>query len=143
MAWLQARDKRVTVHYGRLEERREQNALARELRSYLGGLHVKIDTAVYQHLLALAKLHETSTFMVEKAVDVMLAVDMVRMGDRNEYDVAYLLASDGDYTPAAEALKEMGKKLFAASVQPGAELAKAVYMFIPLQKDWLSDCFGE
>ena len=81
--------------------------------------------------------------MVEKAVDVALAVDMVRMADRNEYDVAYLLAADGDYTPAVEAVMGGGKKVFAAALEPGAELAKVVYRFIPLKKDWLTDCYGQ
>jgi uncharacterized LabA/DUF88 family protein len=48
---------------------------------------------------------------------------MVRMADRNEYDVAYLLAADGDYTPAVEAVMGAGKKVFAASLEPGAQLA--------------------
>jgi uncharacterized LabA/DUF88 family protein len=91
----------------------------------------------------MAKQHETTTFRVEKAVDVMLAVDMVRMADKGDYDVAYLLAADGDYTPAARAVKEAGKKLFAAALRPGAELAKEVYKFIPLQRDWFTGCFGE
>lgn len=81
--------------------------------------------------------------MVEKAVDVMLAVDMVRMADRNDYDVAYLLAADGDYTPAAEAVRGAAKKVFAASIRRAAELARAVYRFIPLERAWFGDCFGE
>ena len=143
MAWTCARDNRITVHYGRLEERTEENEFARELRKYLAALPVRIDSAVYRDLVAMATKHATSRFMVEKAVDVMLAVDLVRMADRNEYDVAYLLAADGDYTPAARAVTEAGKKVFAASIRPGAELARAVYKFIPLERTWFADCFGQ
>jgi uncharacterized LabA/DUF88 family protein len=81
--------------------------------------------------------------MVEKAVDVGLAVDLVIMAQRNEYDVAYILAADGDYTPAARAAQSMGKRVFAAAIEPGAQLAAAVYKFLPLKKEWLTDCYGE
>ncbi len=143
MAWLCARDSRISVHYGRLEERPVRNELAKQLKHYLGSLPTRIDTAVYQDLIALAQRHETAKVVVEKAVDVMLAVDLVRMAVQDDYDVAYILSADGDYTPAAKAAKEAGKKVFAASINPGAELAKEVYRSIPLKRDWFNDCFGE
>jgi len=52
--------------------------------------------------LALANRHAKTQVMVEKAVDVMLAVDLVVMAERDEYDAAYILSADGDYTPARE-----------------------------------------
>lgn len=107
------------------------NEFAQEIKRYLANLTVKIDPAVYKHLVACVTKHEHATVTVEKGVDVMLAVDMVRMADRNEYDVAYLLAADGDYTPAAKAVMEAGKKVFAAAIEPGAQLAKVVYKYIP------------
>ena len=144
MAWTCARDKRVSVHYGRLEERPEQNKLAGELQRYLGHHSVRIDPTVYRDLFALARRYAKSTVVVEKAVDVKIAVDLIQMAIRDEYDVAYLLSADGDYTPATEAVKVVpGKKVFAASLRPGAELARAVYRFIPLKRDWFADCFGE
>ena len=53
--------------------------------------------------------------MVEKAVDVMLAVDLVAMAIRNEYEAAYVLSADGDYTPAVEIARSLGKKVYAAA----------------------------
>lgn len=79
---------------------------------------------------------------VEKAVDVMLAVDMVAMALRDEYDVAYLLAADGDYTHAAQTVATMGKQVIAAAPRAGAELAKAVHSYLRLRRDWFVDCFG-
>ena len=32
----------------------------------------------------------------------MIATDMISMAYDNEYDVAYLLSADGDYTPAVK-----------------------------------------
>ena len=143
MAWLTARDKRISIHYGRLEERPVVNEFAREVKRYLGSLTVRIDPAVFKHLIARAAHHEHTNVMVEKAVDVMLAVDLVRMADRNEYDVAYLLASEGDYTPAVQTAMAAGKRVFAAAIEPGAQLAKVVYKYLPLKREWFADCFGE
>jgi len=143
MAWLGARDPRISIHYGRLEQRPARNDAAAELKRYLAELKVRIDPAVYKDLLSLAVRHAVMSVTVEKAVDVMLAVDMVRMAERNEYDTAYLLSADGDFTPAVKAVAEAGKKMFAASATPGAQLAQAVYKFIPLQRSWFDDCFGE
>lgn len=141
-AWLKSLDQRISVRFGRLEPRPVENEFAREMLSYLGNLPVRIDTNVYKHLIAAAKRNECTTVMVEKAVDVMLAVDMVRMADRNDYDVAYLLAADGDYTPAVAAATDAGKKVFAVSINAGAALAAVAYKYIRLQRDWFTDCFG-
>jgi hypothetical protein len=49
----------------------------------------------------------------------------------------------GDYTPAVEAAMSAGKNVFAAAIEPGAQLAKVVYKYLPLNRDWFADCFGE
>jgi uncharacterized LabA/DUF88 family protein len=141
MSWLESRDKRISIHYGRLETHTAENDFAKEVKTYLANLKVRIDPAVYKHLVTEANRHQTSSAVVEKAVDVALAVDLVRMADRNEYDVAYLLAADGDYTPAVKAVMGTGRKVFAAALEPGAQLAAVVYKFIPPKRDWLTDCF--
>lgn len=46
---------------------------------------------------------------VEKGVDVQLAVDMVRLAVADTYDVAILISADGDFAPAVEAVKQLGK----------------------------------
>ncbi len=142
-SWLAARDARMSIHFGRLETHTTENTFAKEIKGYLATLSVRIDPGVYRHLVAAANRHQTSAVVVEKAVDVALAVDMVRMADNGEYDVAYLLAADGDYTPAVKAVMSTGRKVFAVSLQPGAQLAAVVYKFIPLRPDWLTDCFHE
>jgi uncharacterized LabA/DUF88 family protein len=51
---------------------------------------------------------------VEKLTDVNIAVDMVMMALRDEYDTAILISGDGDLVPAINAVKELsgqdGKK---------------------------------
>jgi uncharacterized LabA/DUF88 family protein len=141
-SWLASRDNRISIHFGRLEAHAAENEFAVEVKRYLATLKTRIDPVVFKHLVALANKNSTATVFVEKAVDVALAVDMVRMADHNEFDCAYLLAADGDYTPAVVAVMSIPKKVFAVALEPGAELAKVVHKFIPLHKDWLTDCFG-
>lgn len=140
---LRASDRRISCHLGRLEPRTAKSIAAEELLRYLNSMPVRIDVRVYKDLLEIANRHRQATVIVEKAVDVMLAVDLVIMAERNEYDAAYLLSADGDYTHAVAAVRAMGKKVYAASPSQGAQLARAVNTFIPLKRDWFGDCFGE
>jgi uncharacterized LabA/DUF88 family protein len=141
LASLESTDRRISVHLGRIEPRTASNDAAKELREYLGKLAIKIDTSVFAELNAIAKRHSQTTIFVEKAVDVYLAVDLVSLAISDAYDAAYLLTADGDYTPAVEAVRKLGKKVYAACPLSGAQLAKAVNSFIHLQRDWFDDCY--
>ena len=134
-------DQRISTHMGRLEPRRRVNQAARELRSYLSNLPRSIDFRIFQDLMRLAKSHQNITVTVEKAVDVMLAVDLVVMAERNGFDAAYLLSADGDYTPAVKHVRSLGKRVYAVSASKGAQLASAVNSFIRLSADWFDDCY--
>jgi len=140
-AKLTGADDRVTLHTGRLETRPVKNKCAEEILEYLGGLQTRIDRTVHHRLLEIAKQHRRGTVMVEKAVDVMIAVDMVVMAERDKYDTAYLLSADGDFTPVAKAVRAHGKKIFAVCPSRGAQLAAAVDAFIPIDAAWFIDCF--
>ena len=131
----------ITTHLGRLERRRRVNKATQELRSYLANLNTRIDFKIFQDLMKLAKEHQDTTVMVEKAVDVMLAVDLVVMAERDEFDAAYLLSADGDYTPAVEHVRALGKRVYAVSAAKGAKLASAVDSFIRLPAGWFNDCW--
>jgi len=132
---------RISSHLGRLERRKEHNEAAKELLQYLAGLNVRLDTSVYRDLVALGRRHRQVQVLVEKAVDVMMAVDVVMMAQRNEFDAAYLLTADGDFTPAAQAVKELGKKVYAASPLQGAQLRSACDSFIRLPPTWFNGCY--
>ena len=105
------------------------------------GLTPRIDFRVFQDLMRLAKRHQNTSGMVEKAVDVMLAVDLVVMAEHDGYDAAYLLSADGDYTPAVKHVRSLGKQVYAVSASTGAQLASAVNSFIRLSADWFDDCY--
>ena len=139
---LSATDERITFHLGRLEQRPVDDPAANELRRYLANLSTRIHRQVYQDLNRIARDHQNATALVEKAVDVMLAVDMVVMAERNEFDAAYLLSADGDFTPAVKAVREHGQKVYAVSPAAGAELGAVVNSFIRLPRDWFDDCYS-
>ena len=141
LAGLESTDTRISFHLGRIESRKSDNLAAKELQRYLGALTTKIDPTVFAELNEIAKRHHDAKVFVEKAVDVFLAVDLVTMAARNDYDCAYILSADGDFTPAIEFVRSLGKKVFAASPLVGAQIAKAVNSFIPLRKPWFSDCY--
>lgn len=141
LAGLAATDAKISAHLGRLERRTVDSAAARELHHYLANLTTRIDTRVYHDLMRIAGAHRNAAVWVEKAVDVMLAVDMVVMAERNEYDAAYLLSADGDFTPAVTAVRSHGKKVYAVSPSHGAQLAGVVNAFIHPKRGWFDDCY--
>jgi uncharacterized LabA/DUF88 family protein len=133
VASLQSTDARISVHFGRLEQRVQENDAATELQRYLAKLPGRIDAAMYRDLDDIVRKHRNIQVMVEKAVDVMLAVDLVVMAERDLFDAAYLLSADGDFTPAVEAVRKHGKKVYVVSPSSGAQLARVANSFIKLK----------
>lgn len=83
------------------------------------------------------------TVHIEKGVDVYLAIDMLTGAYKNLYDTAILVAGDGDYAMAIEAVKDVANK-HVEVVYPTTKcyhLRKASDKFILLTKDLLKDCF--
>ena len=132
---------RVSTHLGRLERRTTHSDAAEELLRYLADLRVRIDPQVYRDLVDLGRRHRSTDILVEKAVDVMLAVDLVVMAERDEYDTAYLLSADGDFTPAVQAAKATGKRVFAVSPSSGAKLRAVCDAVIRMPRSWFDDCY--
>ena len=128
------------VFRGRVEKNwmaPERNPVIQELREVIADSQAALPSDFVEKLNALC-LRRTP-YYVEKQVDVRIAVDLVGMAHRNEYDVAYLLSADGDFVPAVEEAKRFGKRVFAVSAQQGRQLAKAVDAFIPLPLEWFLD----
>ncbi len=138
---LRKTDERITVHFGRLEPHSVENPCAEELLKYLNTRRVRIDQRVFHDLLSMARRHRETEVFVEKAVDVMIAVDLVLMAERDEFDVAYLLSADGDYTPAVEAVQARDKKVFGVSAQYGHKLACCCNSFMHVPAGWFNDCY--
>lgn len=142
IAALQATDRRISCHFGRLELRSMSSECAEDLLQYLNSMPVRIDTTVYKELLQLAHSHRKAKVFVEKAVDVMMACDVVSLAEQDIYDAAYMLTADGDFTPAAEIARRLGKKVYAASPSSGARLAAATNAFIKVDRQWFEDCYN-
>ena len=127
----------VAVTLGRIERKfvpPDKNPAIARLKALLAASAKQMDLPLLAEMQALCQTKFPQ--YTEKRVDVSIAVDMVTKAHTDEYDVAYLLSADGDFVPAVNAVKNLGKRVFAASPAPGRELAKAVDVFIPLRTEW-------
>lgn len=72
--------------------------------------------------------------MVEKGVDVKLAVDMVASAHKDLYDLAILVSGDGDFADAVQTVKDMGKHVAVALTRNAKlfHLKEICDYFIPL-----------
>lgn len=73
--------------------------------------------------------------MVEKSVDVRLAVDMVAAGLRDRYDVAVLVSGDADFVEAVQVVKDCGKHVelaFPRAGKPAKQLLDVCDRFVEL-----------
>lgn len=122
-----------------------RNNVSRRLEAWLNDLSaqdIRLPHDVYKALQQFRPAG-SGTVWTEKAVDVMVAVDMLSMAYQDDYDVAYLLSADGDYTPVVGAVRNMRKKVFAASPLYGSALADQVNAFIPLKRDFFTGLWRE
>ena len=135
---------RVNYFKGRLEHRTAKK-LAKRLSRWLKSLPKRDDITIPQNVAdELRSIIEKHTgHYEEKAVDVMIAVDMVSMAHQNKYDVAYLISADGDYTPAVSEVRKIGKRVFVASPRKGHEISEVAEYFIKLHPDFFDDCWKE
>jgi hypothetical protein len=60
------------------------------------------------------KVFKKSKNRRSKAVDITLATDMLSHAHRDNYDVAFLFAGDGDYVPLVEEVQRLGKVVYVA-----------------------------
>jgi uncharacterized LabA/DUF88 family protein len=141
LAALCGQDPRISVHLGRIEPRPVVNEAAMELKRYLSSLRIRIAPAVYRDLMRIAEAHDRSVVMVEKAVDVQIAVDIVTLAERDAYDTAFLLSADGDLTPAVAAARENGRRVVVASPARSAQLASAADLYLQLRRAWFTRLF--
>ena len=140
---LEQDDSRISVHLGRLEERQVDNPLADELLQWVKVNGSGLDDPSRAGLTVLVEKHRKMMTLKEKAVDVQLAIDMYRLAIQDEYDAAYLLSADGDFTPPVEAVRALEKKVYGVTVKPMGSFAltKCCNAYIPLEGEWFSDLY--
>lgn len=115
--------------------------ISRRLGAWLDTLRARrtrLPPDVYKAIQELQQAR-SGVIWTEKAVDVMIATDMISMAHRDDYDVAYLLSADGDFTPVVDEVRKAGRKVFAASSLRSEMLAGRVDAFIPLKRDFFTD----
>ncbi len=108
---------------------------------YLAELRVRIDPGVFNDLVSIGRAQRQVRVFIEKAVDVQIAVHMVRLAYVSGFDRAYLLSADGDFTPAVEAVQALGAKVHSVSASPGHRLEGAVDAHVRVDRSWFADCY--
>ncbi|MDD9854920.1 MAG: NYN domain-containing protein, partial [Gammaproteobacteria bacterium] len=132
----------VHVSLGRIEKIEippKRNPLVADLQRILSRSGARMPEDVRRELAHICR-KRIPTY-TEKQVDVRIAVDLVSMAQRDEYDAAYLLSADGDFVPAVNEVKLLGKRIFAVSASPGQRLKDAADSFIRLDRDWFAGCY--
>lgn len=59
----------------------------------------------------LGRLERRDNTLIEKGVDVKLAVDLVLSAYERDYDIAILVSNDADFVPAIIAAQKLGKRI--------------------------------
>ena len=134
---------RIQHYFGRLEKRRVHDSVSKHIKKWLNNLPGRDNISVNDNAIVELRqiIDHQKTWLVEKAVDVMIATDMVSMAYEDKYDVAYLLSADSDFTPAIEKVRESGRKVFVASADPANQLSKVATGHIPLNEGFLDGCW--
>lgn len=98
----------------------------------------QLDDSYRAGLTALSEKHRNVFTLKEKAVDVQMAIDIYRLAVRNDYDAAYLLSADGDFTPPIVAVRSLGKKVYGCTAKPmySYALKKCCNAYIQLEREW-------
>ncbi|MEK6899143.1 MAG: NYN domain-containing protein [Nanoarchaeota archaeon] len=79
-----------------------------------------------------------------KEDDIRLAVDMVKLAYNDAYDTAVLVSSDGDFVPAIQAVKEIGKNVenIGFENRVSYHLQKESDKFVRLKKEIVESFFN-
>jgi len=102
-----------------------------------------VDAAARQQIETILASPLPQHTYVEKGVDVQLAVDMVKLAVANTYDVAILISADGDFAPAVEFVKQLGKHVELGRVKdcPCDRLREVCDVEVTIDADMLRDCW--
>ncbi len=90
-----------------------------------------------------AACKKTTRFMIQKGVDVLLAVDMIAKAMKDEYDHGYLVSADADFVPLVEYLRfVLKKKVFCVSPKGSqyGKLSNACDASIPISQEFVDAC---
>ena len=113
-----------------------QNIRSDEQERFLNSLY---DTPYMEVRLGIVK--QRGQAMVEKGVDVMIAIDLLKFAYEDLYDTAILVSGDGDFYPAIQAVKDLGKHVeiagFDTNISP--ESSKISDLVIKFNKSYFNN----
>ena len=114
------RDVKRTYYYNIRQDPTYNPAATAEQDKFMATL---FDTPYYEVKLGVHRRQGDT--MVEKGVDVMMSVDIVVGAFRDLYDTAIIVSGDGDFYPAMQAAKDLGKHTevvaFESNLSPEAK----------------------
>lgn len=129
------RDLRRVYYYNIRQEAFEDRSNATDQDKFLSSLY---DTPHLEVKLGIWK--QRGATMVEKGVDVMLAVDLVTRAYKDNYDTAIIVSGDADFYPALQAAKDVGKQVEVAAFDTNisGEAARVADLHIRLTKTFFT-----
>lgn len=129
------RNLRRVYYYNIRQEAFEDRSNATDQDKFLSSLY---DTPHLEVKLGIWK--QRGSTMVEKGVDVMLAVDLVTRAYKDNYDTAIIVSGDADFYPALQAAKDVGKQVEVAAFETNisAEAARVADLHIKLTKTYFT-----
>lgn len=87
---------------------------------------------------------EGKVYYVEKATDVNLALDLALDAQKGEYDSAFLISNDGDFSGAVSSAVNFGKEIVYAAIGNNKtishHLRKVASRTLKIKEDFIKDC---
>ena len=99
-----------TYYYNVLQDPERSPQGYQDQQKFLTALY---NTPYLEVRLGGAKMRGAAT--VQKGVDIMIAIDLLRFAWEDRYDVAVLVSGDGDFAYAVQTVKDMGKHVEVAA----------------------------
>ena len=128
----------IRTYYFNAPRDRSDNEVYREQQKFFARLY-----NIPNFEVKLGRLEKRNGKMVEKGVDINLAVTMLSKAYKNHFDVAILISGDADFVQAVQEVKDTGKHVELAFFENALcyHLRKECDRFIRLTTDFLNDCW--
>jgi uncharacterized LabA/DUF88 family protein len=106
------------LDYERFSDLLCRNINAERFRSYVYDVDIDSNKTIMASIrkrnsfeTRLGKLQESDRGIKQKKVDILLAIDMIKLALKNKIQHIVLITGDGDFVPAVEYVKEEGVKV--------------------------------
>ena len=137
---LRGEDQHIRTYYYNLQRTFDQNPEAYENQRRF--FNVLYDTPYLEVKTGYMRARGESAN--EKGIDVMITADLVNMAWKNQYDTAILISGDGDFTYAAQMVKDIGKNFKVCSFRStlSSALARVADASIILDDEYMAEVWS-